>query len=397
MRSQTFEKSVEERVKFLVANNLDIVTDSLYNYLQSVGVLMLTDDIGDDFQMQREGVDTVSAKNIIGIIPGYDPALKDEYILLGAQYDRFIKIGAHKNASGMAALAEIARLISENKFVFRRSVIIALFGAGDLGNAGSWYFINRSFSEPQTIKYMIELNSLGRGGQEHPFQIFPGVPTPEARKTIAEINERPFSLQATMIEKVPFNSDFINFYDKNIPITLCTTGPSRFDRTNNDISGLCDYFQLSQIVEWVYSYALLLANREESELSEISANTSSVHISGNIYTQSEVEKRATYMRGDERTFLKEWVYKYISYPDSALDVGTQGIVEAEFVVDNKGEVCNVEIVKSVTEALDNEVVKVIKASPKWKPASIGGQKVSVKIRVAVEFRATKDGKIGLKW
>lgn len=424
LRSQTLEKSLEARVKFLCnakeSGDKNVsstaISESLYNYLQSIGVLMLTNEAGDDFKMERTSGDTVSARNIVGIIPGYDRNLKDEYILLGAHYDRVMAPGANRNASGVAALEQIAQLISKNKFIFKRSVIIAFFDAGEMANAGSWYFINRSFPEPEKIKFMIDLNTLGRGGEEYPFQVFVGMPTKIARRAVSDVNAQPFYLQAEYLKGIPQSSDYVSFYEKEIPVTLFTTGATPFDKTHNDTPDLLDYFQLSQITEWIYSYAQVVANGESEEFENSSEQggytggglgiNGSKNILGgkksqispeSVYTQSEVEKRATFMKGDERTFLKDWVYKYITYPESALEVGTQGIVEAEFIVDKKGEVKDVEIVKSVTEALDKEVVKVIKASPKWKPASIGGQSVNVKIRVAVEFRATKEGKIGLKW
>lgn len=426
MRSQTLEKSLEQRVKFLCnvkesdGNNVSsvIISDSLYNYLQSIGVMMLTNASGDDFKMERAAGDTVSARNIVGIIPGYDPQLRSEYILLGAHYDRVIAPGANRNASAVAALQEIAQLISKNKFIFRRSVIIAFFDAGELANAGSWYFVNRSFPEVEKIRFMIDLNTLGRGGEEFPFQVFAGMPTKITNSSIAEVNQQPFYLKAEFLRGIPQSSDYASFYDKGIPVALFTTGATPFDKTHNDTPDLLDYFQLSQITEWIYSFSQFVANGASEDFD---ANSSvqdgngggglGINGSGNIfvgknasggkaettYFQSEVDKRATFMKGDERTFLRDWVYKYISYPDSALEKGTQGVVEAEFTVDKKGEVKDVKVVKSVTEALDKEVVKVIKASPKWKPASIDGKPVSVVIRVAVEFRATQEGKIGIKW
>lgn len=412
---QSLEKQLEQRVKFLCAPSA-AVADSLYSYLQSIGVMMLTNSQGDDFKIANAPGDTLSARNIVGVIPGYDPQLKNEYILIGAHYDRVTPPGANRNASAVAALEEIAQLISKNKFIFRRSVIIAFFDAGELANAGSWYFVNRSFPEIEKIRFMIDMNTLGRGGEEYPFQIHIGMPTTIAVKAASSVNDQPFYIQAQRLKGVPQSSDYVNFYEKNIPVTLFTTGTTPFDKTHNDTPDLLDYFQLSQIIEWIYSFAQFVANAESEEFetdSSVQGSGSGLGINGSknifggkdasrgndetLYSQSEVEKRATFMKGDERKFLKEWVYKYLSYPDTALEKGTQGTVEAEFTVDKKGEVKDVKVVKSVTEALDKEVVKVIKASPKWKAATIGGKPVSVVIRVAVEFRATKEGRIGIKW
>ena len=61
--------------------------------------------------------------------------------------------GADDNASGVASLIEIAKQVQQNKFMFRRSVIFAFFGAEEVGMAGSWYFLNRSFNNVDQIDH----------------------------------------------------------------------------------------------------------------------------------------------------------------------------------------------------------------------------------------------------
>ena len=49
------------------------------------------------------------------------------------------------------------------------------------------------------------------------------------------------------------------------------------------------------------------------------------------------------------------------------------------------------VVESLEDDIDAQVVKVIGASPKWKPATVEGKPVSVKISVPVEFKLAKSG------
>lgn len=149
----------------------------IYDYMQGIGAMMLSPKDGDDFGIANPVTgDTLQSRNIIGIIPGYDPKLAGEFILLGTQMDgpgceRFtvngvpkerILPGAYSNASGTAILMQVAKMIAENKFMFRRPVMIAFFGAGNFSQAGSWYFLNRSFADKEKIRFMVDINSVGR-------------------------------------------------------------------------------------------------------------------------------------------------------------------------------------------------------------------------------------------
>ena len=65
-------------------------------------------------------------------------------------------------------------------------------------------------------------------------------------------------------------------------------------------------------------------------------------------------------------------------------------------MDNKGKVKDVQIVKGLDDEIDANVVKVISASPKWKPAKIGGREVSVRISIPIEFKLSKSSTFKIK-
>ena len=66
--------------------------------------------------------------------------------------------------------------------------------------------------------------------------------------------------------------------------------------------------------------------------------------------------------------------------------GIQGRVMVEFIVEKDGKLSDVHVVKGVSEELDAEAVKVVAASPKWKPARLNGEKVRCSMTIPVEFR-----------
>ena len=58
----------------------------LYGKLADAGVTMLSPLDGEDFYIAVQG-DTIHSRNVIGIVGGYDPQLRDEYVVVGAHYD----------------------------------------------------------------------------------------------------------------------------------------------------------------------------------------------------------------------------------------------------------------------------------------------------------------------
>jgi hypothetical protein len=82
-------------------------------------------------------------RNIVAVIEGSDPVMKHEFIIIGAHYDHLgvkgdkVYNGADDNASGTAAVIEIARILVERKAELKRSVIVCAFDGEELGLLGS--------------------------------------------------------------------------------------------------------------------------------------------------------------------------------------------------------------------------------------------------------------------
>ena len=58
----------------------------------------------------------------------------------------------------------------------------------------------------------------------------------------------------------------------------------------------------------------------------------------------------------------------------------------DFVIDTRGRVTDVKVIKGVSELLDAEAVRVISASPDWKPARVRGKKVKCEMSLYVDFK-----------
>ena len=90
------------------------------------------------------------------------------------------------------------------------------------------------------------------------------------------------------------------------------------------------------------------------------------------------------------------MYKYLKYPEAAIERNLQGQVLVSFIIEKDGSVTNVEVERGIDELLDDEAVRVISISPKWIPGKIRGEKVRTRMVLPVEFRLSSKWDIGLK-
>ncbi len=121
--------------------------------------------------------------NVIAILPGSDPVLKDEAIIIGAHLDHLgynheMMPGAHDNASGAAVLLGVADAVNRAGLPLKRTLVFILFGAEEQGVKGSEYYVAHPVVPNGKVVAMFNLESVGRGeiinvgsGRNHP-QIF---------------------------------------------------------------------------------------------------------------------------------------------------------------------------------------------------------------------------------
>jgi len=114
--------------------------------------------------------------NVVGILPGSDPKLKDEAIVIGAHYDHLgrggegslapregeIHHGADDNASGVAGLLELARLFSSQQPRPRRTIVFIAFSGEEEGLLGSNYYVNHPIVPLASTVAMINMDMIGR-------------------------------------------------------------------------------------------------------------------------------------------------------------------------------------------------------------------------------------------
>ena len=361
---------------------------------------------GSTFQVA--GADTLTSRNVVGFLEGWDKALNNHYIVIGARMDNLgmdtytlngetvnrIYYGANGNASGMALMLELARKLSISRALLRRSVLFVGFGASAQTFAGSWYFLNRAFAaDADKIDAMVNLDILGLA--ENGFYAFTSS-NEDLNTVVKTLQGELLPIQAQLTNQAPYPGDQIVFYDKEIPSVLFTTGRYPEHNTGRDTYGIIDFDGLERELEYIYSYVQELCNGRKP----LFRNTDSGKADekpADIIAYSDVDVKPQFLNStDPRTFMERWVYPYLKYPKYAADNGIQGRVLVEFVVDEKGEVRDARVVRGIHTSLDDEALRVVSASPKWRPGRHRGKKVKVAITVSVEFRLEKDkGKFGI--
>lgn len=403
--------SFKRHVSFVTAAQLEgrkagsegekAVAEYVYGTLKDYGVDMLTPADGEVFGIAREPGDTLASRNVYGFIQGYDRNLSNHYIVVGARMDNLgtnvmtvdgkevtqIYTGANGNASGVAMMLELARLVSTNSLLFRRSVIFIGFGASSETYAGAWYFLNRSFKDAGLIDAMVNLDMVG-GGQGG-FYAYTASNS-DLNSLLASLSGQLHPVYPELRSDEQYPSDHRAFYASEIPAVHFTTGRYTEHNTPRDTEAILDYGMMERELEYIYNFILELANtdRDITFRDEPVPEKKSGH--EDVIPYYDCDQRPMFLNSsDPRQFMEKWVYQYLRYPEDAVMNGIQGTVQVNFIIDKDGKVRDVTVAKSVDPLLDNEALRVVSASPKWRPGRLRGEKVAVSMTIPVEFRLEK--------
>ena len=190
----------------------------------------------------------------------------------------------------------------------------------------------------------------------------------------------------------PYPSDHRAFYSHEIPSVLFTTGRFPQHNTERDTQSIIDYEMMERELEYIYNFTETLANTEASLMFRPSDVPKRSAEYDDIVSFYDCDQRPVFLHSsDPKDFLNKWVYQYLKYPVEAVREGIQGRVMVDFVIEKDGKVTDVRVVKGVSEELDAEAVRVVAASPKWKPGRVNGNRVRTSLTIPVEFKLEKKG------
>ncbi|MFP4346116.1 MAG: M20/M25/M40 family metallo-hydrolase, partial [Anaerolineales bacterium] len=120
--------------------------------------------------LERAPEGTATTANVLGLLPGRDPELAGEVLIVGAHYDHvgrsvdgIVYPGANQNASGVALLLELAQTWQESNFRPARSVLFAAWGADERGHAGVQHYLDEPTVPLTRTVGVLSAESVGNG------------------------------------------------------------------------------------------------------------------------------------------------------------------------------------------------------------------------------------------
>ena len=218
----------------------------------------------------------VKTCNIIGYLEGNDPELKNEYIILGAHYDHLglggpsaksakrnvVYHGADDNASGIAALLEIAEKLYFSKNVLKRSIVFIAFGAEEQGLLGSQYFVEHPPIPLEQIKLMINMDMVGRlNGQKQVYM--GGAGTFPRGPELMDSLGLSLGLNPVVHKGSIGGSDHVSFYKKEISVLGIHTGGHAQYHTPEDTLELINLEGEKLVCEYILQTILTKASSTE--------------------------------------------------------------------------------------------------------------------------------------
>lgn len=171
----SLEKSIQESMEFLASDELEgrnTGTEGIEKAAVFIEDFFKNNNIKPYFETYRDtfNIKEIIGYNIVGVVEGNDPKLKNEYVILGGHYDHIgegkevngdkIANGANDDASGTIAAMEFAKHFAKTK-TNKRSILVTLYSAEEMGLKGSGHLAERLKEAGLNAYTMINFEMIG--------------------------------------------------------------------------------------------------------------------------------------------------------------------------------------------------------------------------------------------
>ena len=213
--------------------------------------------------------------NVGGILEGNDPALKNEWLIIGAHFDHLgmggegslyrgdepqIHNGADDNASGTTGVLELAEKFASQKDKLKRSVAFFTFSGEELGLLGSNYLVNHLPFPVEEAVTMINMDMIGR--LKDSSLIVYGTGTSSNFKDLLN-KENKYGFKLTFNDEGFGPSDQSSFYGAKIPVLFFFTGTHEDYHKPSDDTEKINFIGEQKILEYVYNVAVDIDDNPE--------------------------------------------------------------------------------------------------------------------------------------
>jgi hypothetical protein len=186
--------------------------------------------------------------NIIAMVEGTDPDLKNQCVLVGAHYDHvgygtrtnsygpvgYIHNGADDNASGVAGTLEIAQAFGTTGLRLKRSVLFCFWDGEEKGLYGSKHWVKQPTVPLNQVALAINTDMIGRL-RNSKIDVYGVRTAPGLRRLAALANDDP-AVRLFFNWEIKENSDHFSFIEKNIPTVMFHTGlHDDYHRPSDDV------------------------------------------------------------------------------------------------------------------------------------------------------------------
>jgi hypothetical protein len=211
-------------------------------------------------------------RNVIGYLPGNDPKLQDEYIVIGAHYDHLgwgevgsrtgrelIHFGADDNASGTSGVIELARFFASTKSN-RRTLVFQAYSGEEVGLIGSTAWVRENPEKIGRTAAMINMDMIGRV-REGKVSAMGTSSSKDWEKLLEGI--KPPGLEIAVSPAIATNSDHAAFARAQVPIVFFHSGLHEEYHTEKDTADTINFDGMLGTVRAVAELVKRVDAREE--------------------------------------------------------------------------------------------------------------------------------------
>ena len=215
---------------------------------------------------------TRTTPNVVAYLPGSDPVLKHEYVVIGAHHDHNpvregrIFPGADDNISGCVGMLEIAKAMMIERP--RRSTIFVWHTAEERGLVGAYYFVQHSPVPTEKISANLNLDMISRNDPNSIYLIGSNKISSELDRSLKDVNAASVKLALDYKYEDPgepnrffFRSDHYPYMRYGIPGVWIFCGTTPDYHQDTDLEERVDYGKMEKVTRLTYLVAMDIGNR----------------------------------------------------------------------------------------------------------------------------------------